>query len=125
MNGPIHDRYDLDIYKKYDNIFKLVGGDDIDQGALQNRPCHDSFFTLNQLDCGHYAYSEYPTVPCGANCEVAQEGKKMLYCVLCIRQMFDQNARASLRRWHDMLLPTFGCPQQEYEWWLQRSDAIR
>jgi hypothetical protein len=49
----------------------------------------------------------------------------MLYCVLRIRQMFDRTARASLRRWYNMLLPTFGCPQQEDKWWLQCSDAIR
>jgi len=125
MNGPIHDRYDLEVYKKYDSIFKLVNDDDISHGALENRPCHDSLSILHQLDCGHYAYSEYRPVSCGGNCKVAQKGKKMLYCVLCIRQMFDRNGRTSLRRWHDMLLPTFGCPQQEETWWLQRSDTIR
>jgi hypothetical protein len=76
MNGPTHDRYDFDIYKKDDSIFKLAGGDDISQGALENRPCHDSFCTLHQLDCGHYAYSEYRPVPCGANCKVAQEARR-------------------------------------------------
>jgi hypothetical protein len=81
MAGPIHDRYELDVYKKYDSIVKLTTDEDISNGAKENRPCHNGFSALHKLDYDHLAYSEIHPIACGKNCKVPIVNSKLLFCV--------------------------------------------
>ena len=58
QDQPDHN-YDLDLYRQYDSIFKLLTDEDVSNGAAENRACHDSLSRLHQLQCGHLVVSDH------------------------------------------------------------------
>jgi hypothetical protein len=124
MAGPIHDRYELDVYKKYDSIVKLTTDEDVKKCTKEKRPCHNGDSKLHELSCGHLAYSEIRSLRCGPSCKIPYVGKKTMLCILCMRREQDKTKMGTTGRWHDMLIPRFGHPHCEEKWILQRLNSF-
>jgi hypothetical protein len=117
--------YDLDIYKKYESIFQVVDDDEVDQGAQENRTCHNGHSKCHKLSCGHFVYSEKQAWPCGMNCDLPHTNKKPFFCLLCVREILDNQQERLSRRWHDVLLPTFVHPSTETACWAEQANSMR
>jgi hypothetical protein len=96
--------------------YEPVTDDGIATGALENRPCRNTFSRVHRVDCGHIVYCKTVQV-CGKNCRGAQGTEvaenMMLHCTLCSRSRIAWEKRHFNNRWQDLLLPIFMSPAEE------------
>jgi hypothetical protein len=100
----------------------------VSRGSPENRPCHGTYSKVHDLTCGHFVFSESPTL-CGKNCRDAHinevEKNSMLHCTLCSRARINWDTGHYNKRWYDLLLPTFMDPEKEEADWEKYADVTR